>query len=152
MLERINAARAEYRLSALTENRLSALTENRMLAAAAKGQAVDLAGNPWLIDSGRWHEGADGSSIETRLSRAGYRASHWREIVGWGWGGDAGQMFEWWMASPVHRDAILSSDVTEAGVMQLYAPGSVWKYYWCVEFGRPAAAPTATACPCCGRG
>ena len=129
MIEQINAVRMEHGLPALGEN--------RMLAEAAKGQAVDLSRNQWLIDSGRWHEGSDGSSIEARLRRAGYRARQWREIVGWGWGGDGGRMMDWWMASPVHRDAILAAEVTECGTAYLYAPGSVWGAYWCVDFGRP---------------
>lgn len=129
MLERINAVRLEHGLPALRESAI--------LAEAARRQAVDLSRNQWLIDSGRWHEGADGSSIADRLRRAGYYPAGWLEIVGWGWGGDAGQMFGWWMNSPVHRDVILSAEVTEAGSVYLYAPGSWWGHYWCVDFGRP---------------
>lgn len=65
MIERINAVRAEHGLPALRESAI--------LAEAARRQAVDLARNQWLIDSGRWHEGSDGSDIGTRLARAGYR-------------------------------------------------------------------------------
>ena len=144
MLERINAARAAQGLPPLTES--------TALAQAARAHAADLSRNEWLIESRRWHEGSDGSSISDRLIRAGYRGARWRENVGWGFGGDEGRMFDWWMASPVHRDAILATDVTEAGAAWLSALGSPWGYYWSVEFGRPAAAPTATACPCCGRG
>lgn len=143
MIERINAARAAHGLPPLAES--------AALAQAARDHAADLSRNEWLIESRRWHEGSDGSSISDRLIRAGYRARQWREIVGWGWGGDGGRMMDWWMASPVHRDAILAADVTEVGAAWLSALGSPWGYYWAVEFGRPAAAPTATACPCCGR-
>jgi len=60
-------------------------------------------------------------------------------------------MFDWWMNSPVHRAAILSPDVTEAGAVKLYAPGSPWGFYWVVDFARPVAAPVKRPCPCCGR-
>lgn len=129
MLDRINAVRLGHGLPALGEN--------LMLVQAARGQAADLARNQWLIDSGRWHEGSDGSSIGDRVARAGYQARQWREIVGWGWGGDAGRMMDWWMASPVHRDVILSAEVTECGAAVVNAPGSAWGAYWCVDFGRP---------------
>ena len=76
MIERINAVRLAHGLPVLRESAI--------LAEAALGQAADLARSQWLIDSGRWHEGSDGSSIGDRLRRAGYRARQWREIVGWG--------------------------------------------------------------------
>lgn len=138
MLDRINAARAAQGLPALRAN--------LMLADAARGQATDLARNQWLIDTGRYHEGSDGSDIGTRLKRAGYQARRWLEVVGWGFGGDAAQMMDWWMNSPVHRAAFLSPDVTEVGIAYLYAPGSWWGHYWCVDFARPVneAAPTYT--------
>mgnify|MGYP003558770048 CR=1 FL=1 len=65
MLNRINAARAERGLPALSEN--AALTQ------AAHGHAADLSRNDWLIEQRRWHEGSDGSDIGARLTRAGYR-------------------------------------------------------------------------------
>ena len=131
MLERINAARAAHGLPPLAES--------VALAQAARDHAADLSRNEWLIESRRWHEGSDGSSISDRLIRAGYRGARWRENVGWGFGGDEARMFDWWMASPVHRDAILATDVTEVGAARVFAPSSPWGYYWAVEFGRPAA-------------
>lgn len=133
MLDRINDYRAGRGLPALADNVL--------LARAAWWQAIDLARSPWLIESGRWHEGADGSDIGARISRAGYRAATWKEIVGWGFNGDGVAMFNWWVNSPVHRDTILSDKITEAGVAYFVAPGSVWGHYWCVDFGRPVGTP-----------
>ncbi len=144
MIDRINEIRAAHGLPPLAEN--------AMLTQAAHDHAADLSRNEWLIDGGRWHEGSDGSSIDDRLRRAGYRASRFLEVVGWGWGGDESQMVNWWMASPVHRAAILSPDVTEMGSVRLAAPGSPWGFYWVVDFGRPVAAPVKQPCPCCGRG
>ena len=144
MLERINEIRAGHGLPTLSEN--------AMLTQAAQGHAADLSRNPALIESRRWHDGSDGSNIGQRLARAGYRGARWLEVVGWGWGGDESRMFDWWMASPVHRAAILSPDVTEAGAAVVNAPGSVWGFYFVVNFGRPVAAPVKQPCPCCGRG
>ena len=144
MIDRINAARAAHNLPALSEN--AALTQ------AAHGHAADLSRNEWLIETRHWHDGSDGSDIGTRITRAGYRGARWLENVGWGFGGDEARMMDWWMASPVHRDAILSPDVTEMGSVRLAAPGSPWGFYWVVDFGRPLAAPVKQPCPCCGRG
>lgn len=130
MLDRINAVRAALGLPLLRGN--------AMLDDAARGQVADLARNQWLIDSGRYHEGADGSDIGMRLKRAGYTARRWLEVVGWGFGGDAAKILSWWMNSPVHRATLLSGEVTEAGVAYLYASGSWWGHYWCVDFGRPS--------------
>ena len=145
MIDRINEARAAHGLPTLAEN--------AMLTQAAHDHAADLSRNDWLIEQRRWHDGSDGSTIGERLNRAGYRAARWLENVGWGFGGDEARMMDWWMASPVHRAAILSPDVTEAGAVKLYAPRSDWGYYWAVEFARPVAAPVkrpGTWCSCCG--
>jgi uncharacterized protein YkwD len=143
MIDRINEIRAAHGLPSLSEN--------AMLTQAAHDHAADLSRNEWLIEQRRWHDGSDGSTIGERLTRAGYRAARWLENVGWGFGGDERMMFDWWMQSPVHRAAILSADVTEAGAVKLHAPGSDWGYYWAVEFARPVAAPVKQPCPCCGR-
>ena len=137
MIDRINEIRAAHGLPPLTEN--VALTQ------AAQGHAADLSRNDWLIEQRRWHDGSDGSTIGARLTRAGYRGARWLEVVGWGWGGDESRMFDWWMASPVHRAAILSPDVTEAGAAVVNAPGSVWGFYFVVNFGRPVAQPVRKA-------
>ena len=137
MIDRINEIRAAHGLPPLTEN--VALTQ------AAQGHAADLSRNDWLIEQRRWHDGSDGSTIGERLTRAGYRGARWLEVVGWGWGGDESRMFDWWMASPVHRAAILSPDVTEAGAAVVNAPGSVWGFYFVVNFGRPVAQPVRKA-------
>lgn len=143
MIDRINAARAAHGLPPLTEN--------AMLTQAAHDHAADLSRNEWLIETRHWHDGSDGSDIGTRITRAGYRAARWSEITGHGFGGDERMMFDWWMASPVHRAAILSPDVTEMGSVRLAAPGSPWGFYWVVDFGRPVAAPVKQPCPCCGK-
>lgn len=137
MIDRINEARAAHGLPPLAEN--------AMLTQAAHDHAADLSRNERLIEQRRWHDGSDGSDIGTRITRAGYRAARWSEITGHGFGGDELMMFDWWMQSPVHRAAILSPDVTEMGSVRLAAPGSVWGFYFVVNFGRPVAQPVRKA-------
>lgn len=135
MIDSINAVRSA--------RGLSPVHRNTQLEAAALEHAKDMAANSWIIESKNYHTGSNGSTIEERVRSTGYNPIRWSEITGYGFGGDAGQMMDWWMASPVHRDVILSAEVTEAGSAYLYAPGSVWGAYWCVVFGRPVAAPVA---------
>jgi hypothetical protein len=131
MITRINAARAA--------NGLPPLSASVQLANAAARHSADLASSPWLIDTGQWHTGSDGSDIGERIRREGYNAIRFLEVTGWGFQGDSDAMFNWWMNSPVHRAAILSPAVDEAGVGYLYAPGAPWGSYWTVDFGRRGA-------------
>jgi hypothetical protein len=133
MITRINAARAA--------NGLPPLSASVQLANAAARHSGDLASSPWLIDSGRWHEGSDGSTILDRIRREGYEPAQWRENVGWGFGGNDAQMMAWWMASPAHAAAILKPQFEDVGVADIDAPGSAWGHYWVVEFGRRDGAP-----------
>ena len=118
---------------------LPPLRANAQLTAAAQGHAIDLAsGRVDLADS---HGGSDGSTVYDRIVQAGYRPQFWQEATGYGFGGDIGQMVQWWMWSPSHADILLSTDMTEAGVGYIYAPGSAWQHYWTVDFARPVEAP-----------
>jgi len=132
MLQAINAARAA--------RGVHALMADQQLADAAGRHAADLAAHPWLTEGVAYHTGSDGSSIEQRIREAGYAPAQWREVVGWGWGGDIGQMAQWWLSSPAHVGIILSADMTDIGVG--YATGGApWFSYWCVDFARPVEAP-----------
>ncbi len=131
MLDAINNERARVGLPPLRAN--------AQLTAAAQGHVIDLAsGRVDLSDS---HIGSDGSTIYDRIVQAGYRPQFWREATGYGFGGDIGQMVQWWMWSPAHADILLSTDMTEAGVGYVSAPGSAWQHYWTVDFARPVEAP-----------
>lgn len=104
------------------------------LGVAARRHAEDMATNNFTD-----HRGSDGSSAPQRMSEAGYHGSAWGEIIGWGFGGDASRMVEWWMNSPVHRGIILSSDFDDVGAGYAYNPASSYRHYWTVNFGRRAA-------------
>lgn len=142
MINRINAQRAA--------RGLPALAENVQLGQAAAKHAADLAANPWLIDSGRFHEGSDGSTIQSRMVAEGYQPAWYAEVVGWGFGdadpavtaGEFDRMVSWWMDSPAHRDTLLSTQQDEIGAGYVYRPGSQWGHYYCVVCGKRVGAPT----------
>ena len=132
MLQAINAARAA--------RGVHALMADQRLGDAAGRHAADLAAHPWLTEGVAYHTGSDGSSIEQRIREAGYAPAQWREVVGWGWGGDIGPMVQWWLSSPAHVGIVLDADMTDIGVG--YATGGApWFSYWCVDFARPVEAP-----------
>ena len=120
MLSAINAARVGRGLQAL---RLDPRLSN-----AAYGHAVDLSRNPGLL-----HTGSDGSTILERILAAGYNASWHYEVVGWGWDGRIEPMLNWWLDSPSHAAIVYDSNVTDCGVGYVYAPGTQWGHYWCVD-------------------
>jgi len=145
MINRINAQRAAHGLMPLREN--------VQLGHAAAKHAADLASAPWLIDTGRWHEGSNGSTIRDRIVAEGYTPTSWGEITGWGFGdgdpnttaGEFDRMMAWWMNSPVHRDTILSPGYEDIGYGYLYAPGAPWGHYYVVNFGKRKDAPQPPA-------
>lgn len=137
MVEAINAVRAARGKPAVRPN--DRLTE------AARRHAADMARHPGIV-----HTGSDGSGIGERIAATGYRADKYGEVVGWGFGGDARRMVDWWLNSPDHISYLLDADMTEAGVG--YAAGlGPWGHYWTVDFGRPVTeerpAPPGTEPP-----
>lgn len=115
----INAARAA--------RGIAPLTPDTRLAVAARGHSEDMAAHPGMI-----HIGSDGSEGGDRIRRAGYDWRQWGEVVGWGFGGDAGAMVAWWLASPDHAPRLLDPAMTNIGAG--YAPGlGAWGHYWTVD-------------------
>ena len=123
ILDLINAARAVRSVPPLRPNSL--------IDAAALGHAQDMAAHVGLV-----HIGSDGSNGGQRIRAAGYQWVQWGEVTGWGWEGDAARMVDWWMQSNEHRPYLLDVRFTDCGVGYVYAPGSQWRHYWTVDFGR----------------
>lgn len=121
----INAARAAAGLTGMRPS--------EELTRAARRHAADMAANPYIV-----HTGSDGSDGGVRIREAGYSWLEWGEVVGWGFGGDAGRMVEWWLNSPGHRTYLLDGTLREVGVGYVDVPGSRWGHYWVVDFGRRA--------------
>jgi len=114
-------------------NGLASLTLASELTQAARRHALDMAENDFT-----GHTGSDGSSAGERMQDAGYDWVVWGEIIGWGFGGSAESMVNWWMNSPTHRTIILSSQFEDFGVGYMYRADSDWGHYWTVVFGTRA--------------
>jgi len=113
------------------ENGLSSLIQVYELTQAGRRHSRDMADHNFTS-----HTGSDGSNFIQRIQEAGY--NNWTvagEIIGWGFGGNAGSIVNWWMNSPSHKSIILSSNFKDFGVGYAINPGSDWGYYWTVDFG-----------------
>ena len=93
------------------DNGLASLTLVSELTQAARRHALDMAENDFT-----GHTGSDGSNAGERMRDAGYDWVVWGEIIGWGFGGSAENMVNWWMNSPTHRSIILSNRFEDFGV------------------------------------
>jgi uncharacterized protein YkwD len=110
LTETINALNS-YR----TQNGLPAYTVNSLLARAAQRHANDMACNNLFV-----HTGSDGSTPESRVAAAGYKASTMSENVYGSYPPLNGQeVITWWsndQTDPRHSQNLLSSTFTEIGV------------------------------------
>ena len=114
--------------SARKQAGLPTLAINPRLAAAAQGHSIDMACYGLLS-----HTGSNTSTIYQRLVAAGYSPINYLEIIyGGGYPRDA---FNWWMNDPIHREAILSSSMTEMGVGYAYISNTAAGSYYTVDFG-----------------
>lgn len=117
-------------------NGLMSLAYNPALSAAALVQSTDMACNNFVS-----HTGSNGSNWADRIRAQGYEyATYPLENIYVGdpqYGGNAQGAFTWWMNSQVHRDNILNSVVTEAGVGYVYDPNSEYGGYFTVDFALP---------------
>lgn len=114
---------------------LPALVLNAQLTAAAQGHAADMACNSFLS-----HVGSDGSSVQARVSAAGYSASVALENI-FGqppqYGGTPDSAMQWWMSDLIHRNAVLHDKVVEIGIGYAYYADSYLDGYWSVVFAAP---------------
>jgi len=107
---------------------LAALTVNSQLASAAKGHSIDMACFSLLS-----HTGSNGSTVQQRISAAGYSASFSEEMIyASGYPQDA---FNWWMGDPTHHDIIFDTRVTDIGVGYAYVSDSAYGGYYTVDVG-----------------
>ena len=123
----VNQARAS--------NGLKPLAVSPALTKAAMLHSADMACHDSLS-----HTGSDGSLWTARISAQGYKAAYTEENIYAGdpkYGGDPAGAFNWWMNSQIHRDNILSKNVTEIGVGYVYLPGSSLGGYFTIDFARP---------------
>ena len=107
---------------------------NAALAAAAQRHAEDCHERGWC-----GHTGSDGSSMKTRIIRAGYDPVRWSEC--WAWYKSPSLAVTMWMdevpPNDPHRRTILATHLTEVGIGVM--PGNGHGYYFIADFGRPRA-------------
>ncbi|POM77471.1 SCP-like extracellular protein [Phytophthora palmivora] len=120
MLELVNEQR--------TANGLSSLCMNSKLLASALRHSKDMAANDFMA-----HNGSDGSTMEERITEAGFIWTAVGENVA------AGQetvsdVMTAWMNSPEHKANILG-DYKMFGTAYAYNADTTYQHYWTQDFG-----------------
>ena len=120
----INAVRADQGLAPFTYNEVLA-------------RAAQLHGEDCRQRGSCNHSGSDGSTIMTRVLRAGYDAAGSAECIVYS--RSPQEAVDWWMdevpPNDAHRRTLLSTWVTEAGISVV--PTGRGDYYFIMAFGRP---------------
>lgn len=89
---------------------LSPLRVHPLLTLAANRHIQD------MISSGVWgHYSSDGSSVHTRIARAGYVTNGWTG-ENWAVYATVDTSIGWWMTDAPHRDNVLNRSYTEMGI------------------------------------
>lgn len=109
---------------------LPALKLNAALGKAAQGHACDNAARQSIS-----HVSSDGSKLQNRLRKAGYRFRTATENTGRGFATPA-RAVEWWMNSPKHKDNILMSATRDIGVGIAVSDAPDSKLHWVIVMGK----------------
>jgi uncharacterized protein YkwD len=121
--------------NARNSNGLTSLTLNEKLTAAALVHSNDMACKDFVD-----HTGSDGSLWFDRISNEGYVYTTAKENIYVGnpaFGGTPAGAFDWWMNSQIHRENILSDDITEIGIAYVFNANSSYGGYYTTVFARP---------------
>ncbi|KAG3233583.1 hypothetical protein PI124_g21350 [Phytophthora idaei] len=124
MLTAVNQERAKQGVPALCMN--------KKLQAAAQRHSDDMAKNNYMA-----HDGADGSTMSQRITKAGFEWDGCAENVA------AGQeevvsVMKGWVESPGHYENIMNRDYTMFGTAFSYNKDSTYGIYWTQDFGSGA--------------
>jgi uncharacterized protein YkwD len=110
---------------------LRPVTFNGQLTVAAASYAQYMAQANFFA-----HDGPDGSSPSSRVSRAGY-AGQWRgETLAAGQTSGA-SVIDVWLRSPPHRAIVLDPNIQEVGIGHFFDAGDTYGHYWALEAGIP---------------
>lgn len=120
-LRAVNAERAQVGLRPL---RFS-----RTLDKAAQGHACDNASRHEIS-----HVSSDGSKLQHRLKRVGYRYRSAAENTGRGFRSGSSAV-QWWMHSPKHKSNILMRGVKEVGLGIALSDAPDNKLHWILVMG-----------------
>jgi len=132
ILERVNEARTQPRkCGSQAFGAAPALRWNDQLAEAALTHSRNMASEDFFS-----HQAPDGSQVNDRASRAGYRWNRIGENIAAGQG-SVEQAVAGWLASPGHCANIMRPDFTEMGASYATNPDSAAVVYWTQVFGTP---------------
>ncbi len=121
--------------NARSGNGLPALRMDEKLTAAALRHSNDMACNDFVD-----HSGSDGTLWYDRITAEGYDYSAAKENIYVGdpaFGGTPAGAFDWWMNSQIHRENILSTNITEIGIAYVYNLNSSYGGYYTTVLARP---------------
>ena len=109
---------------------LPALTVDAKLAAAAKAHATDMLCNNYLS-----HNGLNGSTPQSRVEAAGFKASLVVEdlyALHPAYGGNPQSAFNWWMGDPDSKADLLNANTTVFGIAYVTSDESLLGGYFVV--------------------
>ncbi len=109
---------------------LPALTVDAKLAAAAKAHATDMLCNNYLS-----HNGLNGSTPQSRVEAAGFKASLVLEdlyALHPSYGGNPQSAFNWWMGDPDSKADLLNANTTVFGISYVTSDESLLGGYFVV--------------------
>jgi len=118
-----------------TKTGLTALTVDAKLTSAAKDHAKDMLCNNYLS-----HNGLDGSTPQSRVEAAGFKASLVLEdlyALHPSYGGNPQSAFDWWMSQPDSKSDLLNANTTTFGIAYVTSDNSLLGGYFVVVSAKP---------------
>jgi len=118
-----------------TKAGLPALTVDAKLTAAAKAHATDMLCNNYLS-----HNGLNGSTPQSRVEAAGFKASLVLEelyALHPAYGGNPQSAFDWWMSDPASKADLLNANTTTFGIAYATSDDSLLGGYFVVVSAKP---------------
>lgn len=122
-----------------------ALAISPALTRAATWMAYDLS-----TRSGLAHRDSLGRTPWQRMPDCGYAIPGGENLAAGTNRSGAQWALDAWIASPSHRDVMLTKDFATIGIARVYVEGSRYGWYWVTDFGYPGgdtAPPTPTPIP-----
>lgn len=114
---------------------LPALTVDAKLTAAAKAHATDMLCNNYLS-----HNGQNGSTPQSRVEAAGFKASLVLEdlyALHPAYGGNPQSAFDWWMSDPDSKADLLNANTTVVGIAYANSDDNLLGGYFVVVSAKP---------------
>jgi uncharacterized protein YkwD len=126
-----NVREGEHRCGNLTFSPAGPVRWNPKLEMAALDHARDMAQNDELS-----HTGSDGSKVDVRIQKAGYRWRVLAENISAGHQ-DSEDVVSSWLDSPDHCANLMDPIVTEIGAACFRNPKSTYGTYWALLMAAP---------------